>query len=82
MGDVIAVASRSNILLFKQNDGLYYRLQIKVIVSHTNLQACQQLLSGQVWMTTHQRKWSLSVMVVLKYGRGGSTTNSDAMKTI
>ena len=58
MGDVIAVASQSNILLLKENNRVCDGLQLKATVPYTGLQACRQLLFGQVWMISHQRKLS------------------------
>ena len=40
IGDIVTVAPPGKILLFKENNHLYYRLQLKAIVSHTGLLAC------------------------------------------
>ena len=41
IGDIVTVAPPGKILLVKENNHLYYRLQLKAIVSHTGLLACQ-----------------------------------------
>ena len=40
IGDVVTVAPPGKIIIFKENNHRYYRLQLKAIVSHTGLLAC------------------------------------------